>query len=60
MSIEETRIQGIIWEFVHDGTNAEPLSGSISYQTAEVAFHPTFDSGSVSYQTSEVAFHPYF
>lgn len=35
----ETRIQGIVWEFVHDGIDqGADLSGTISYQSVEVAF----------------------
>ena len=57
----EARIQGIVWEFVHDGENVDlTITGSIAYQAAVVAYSPVFNSGSIGYQSAEVAFSPIF
>ena len=56
------RIQGVMWEMIHDGALVPPdPSGTISYQAVEVAFSeappiPPDPSGTISYQAVEVAF----
>jgi len=71
---DDGRIQGVIWEVVHDGVDVAAPSGNISYQNSQVAFSPyhaeisyqnaqvafrvTSDTSSISYQNAQVAFAP--